>query len=658
MSEFALFPVEWQTLLDLMPSNVALLDSSGNILAVNAAWREFAATNGLRMPDAGVGANYLDSVSDEGRTGSIAEAADGIQRVLAEEHREFSLEYSCHSPTEKRWFLLRVVGVEGQGRVRVVVAHENISHRMQANRMLEIQHRLAQTLSVCTNLDDALSSCLEAAARSSRMDAGGVYLVDPATGALRLASSKGLADDFVKTVECFGPDSPHAAIVRCGEPRYMTEENSNTLVGRPGRLEGLRSLAVIPVLHEGKVTACLNMTSHARATIPPSARIMLESIGSQMGDVIARLQTQEELRKNEATFRSILDNMAEAIVIQDIDTGQFLDVNSAMLTMFGVTREEAMRLSVRDFSLGDHSDTETEAMAMIQRAAAGVPQLVEWRARRKNGEPFWVEVAVKKATIGGKPRVMSVLRDVSERNETEENIRRMKDQLAHVSRLSTMGEMVAGIAHEVNQPLYAIKNFATASSNFLTTPGEIDIDSLREMNARITNAAQRAADIITRMRGFARLTESERSVCRLNDIVIDSIQLVAFEARRHNVQVEVQQDESQPVVRVDRIQIQQVLVNLLQNAFEAFQEPSERTRKVKVLIESQGPLARVAVNDNGQGLLANGRNVFDPFVTSKASGMGMGLAISRTILEAHSGSIETAPNPQGGTTFHFSLPQD
>jgi two-component system sensor kinase FixL len=293
---------------------------------------------------------------------------------------------------------------------------------------------------------------------------------------------------------------------------------------------------------------------------------------------------------------------------------------------------------------------------MIQRAAAGVPQLFDWRARRKGGSLFWVEVAIKKAIIGGKPCVIAVLRDVTERKATEEKFRQMEDQLAHVSRLSTMGEMVAGIAHELNQPLYAIKNFATASNNFLASDDKFRIDDAREMNMRITNAAQRAGEIINGMRAFAGRSESNRSLCRLNDIVADSLQLVAFETKRRNIKVEFQEDATQPVVSVDRIQIQQVVVNLLQNAMEALREIADRSPRISVVVQSNGTRARVTVTDNGCGLRQEERNVFEPFVTTKREGMGMGLAISRTIVEAHRGSIDVLPSPQKGAAFQFCLP--
>jgi two-component system sensor kinase FixL len=220
-----------------------------------------------------------------------------------------------------------------------------------------------------------------------------------------------------------------------------------------------------------------------------------------------------------------------------------------------------------------------------------------------------------------------------------------------------MGEMVAGIAHEINQPLYAISNFAAASAQLLSANNSQHADRLRTLNLQIAEQAVRAGDIIRRLRAFARKTDGEHAAFDLNDAVHSACQLLAPEALRKNITVRIEAAEDPPLRMFgDRIQIEQILVNLVRNAFEAIQD-SDHHRRVTVrtwLLESE---ARVTVQDTGAGIPEHSlARIFDPFFTTKRQGLGMGLAISRTIVEAHGGRIWASPNHSVGTIFTVALP--
>jgi two-component system sensor kinase FixL len=235
----------------------------------------------------------------------------------------------------------------------------------------------------------------------------------------------------------------------------------------------------------------------------------------------------------------------------------------------------------------------------------------------------------------------------------------MQRQLTHVARLSTLGEMVAELAHELNHPLYAILNYAKASRNVLTEEGPPDLESLREWNQEIADIALSAAEVVKRLRTFARRGEAPRTGCRVEEIIADALGLVAVEMRRARATVETSFAAALPPVHVDRVQIQQILVNLLSNAIEAVQTLPVESRRITIQASVCDEVVQVAVSDRGVGLPpGNETEIFEPFVSTKPEGLGMGLSIARTIVEAHGGRLWAQANPEGGATFQFTLPRE
>ena len=219
-----------------------------------------------------------------------------------------------------------------------------------------------------------------------------------------------------------------------------------------------------------------------------------------------------------------------------------------------------------------------------------------------------------------------------------------------------MGEMAAGIAHEVGQPLHSITTFAKACGNLLSRD-EIRLDQLREWNQAIAVAAGRGGAIIKRLRAFLGKSEPRFALAAVREVIEESLSFFAFETRDRRVTVHSQIDAAGLLVRIERIQIQQLLVNLLQNACEAVAERTEGERQVRVRAALAGEFVEVSVADNGPGLTGcDISKLFDPFFSTKPDGMGMGLAICRTIVEAHGGKIWAVSSPEGGAAFHFTLP--
>lgn len=282
----------------------------------------------------------------------------------------------------------------------------------------------------------------------------------------------------------------------------------------------------------------------------------------------------------------------------------------------------------------------------------------EWELTCKDGSLrtiAWSSVAHRYPIAGWHTWATGV--DVTNQRLDERQLREQETLLAHAARLSVMGEMVAGIAHEINQPLHAIANFAQAC---LAAMQELDLPEgfkAREWTQRIAAEASRAGEILRRLGSFVRRGDEEESRFDLNTVVVESLELMQFEFRRFGVHVDFHGMPAPRYVAGNRIQIQQVLVNLLRNACEALHNTSSADRRVRAELLEQSGGVELIVADNGPGLPSDaGSRIFEAFFTTKANGMGMGLAVSRSIVEAHGGRLWAASHGGNGAEFHLSLP--
>jgi len=252
---------------------------------------------------------------------------------------------------------------------------------------------------------------------------------------------------------------------------------------------------------------------------------------------------------------------------------------------------------------------------------------------------------------------LAITRDLTEHARASEALQQAQAELAHVTRVTTLGELAASIAHEVNQPLAAIVADANASLNRLTTATP-DLDSVREALHAIVKDGHRAADVIQRIRQLATKTDPRRATVDINDVIRDVAALVRTEVLRHQVSLRVELAPAMPLVLADRVQLQQVIINFVMNGIEAMASVEDRPRELVVRSgPHDGDDVLVAVQDAGVGIdPKNVDQLFSAFFTTKPGGMGMGLSISRSIIEGHGGRLWATPNPNHGVTFHFALP--
>jgi PAS domain S-box-containing protein len=283
---------------------------------------------------------------------------------------------------------------------------------------------------------------------------------------------------------------------------------------------------------------------------------------------------------------------------------------------------------------------------------------IELRITRKDGSEFDAIVACTPLSDDhSRPAgLVANIEDVSDRKRSEEALRKAHAELAHVTRLTTLGEMAASIAHEINQPLTAILANAAASLNWLARPGA-DLDSVREALADIVNDGHRAADVIQRIRQVATKSDPHRSPLSMNEVIDDVVALVRTEVQKHRVALRVELSPTLPPTLGDRVQLQQVVMNLVMNGVEAMARVHDRPRELVIRSDAWDNRVFVAVRDTGVGIdPRDADQLFDAFFTTKTAGMGMGLSISRSIVEGHGGRLWATPNDAHGATFQFALP--
>lgn len=373
-------------------------------------------------------------------------------------------------------------------------------------------------------------------------------------------------------------------------------------------------------------------------------------------DVTAQREAAEAQQASESRYRAIVNEQSDLIVRWQTD-GTLLFANQAWCDFQGCSLDESIGIDFLSVVPDQRREDLREWASTVtadQPVVSGESKFV--MANGRQYFQLWTEHGIfddQERLI----EIQSVGRDITAEREAEEQFREQQSLLAHVSRLSTMGELVAGIAHEVNQPLYSIKNCAQALQNVLADEHQLNRELMVQCADQIGDASSRAGEMIRRMRNFVQHGETEREVCELNDLLEESVRLVGFEGRRNKAIVKLQTSDEAVLVSVDRVQIQQVLVNLLKNAFESMAATECETREVVASCFVFGTAGRISIVDSGAGVPEEFQSsVFDAFITTRKEGMGMGLVISRTIVEGHDGRIWLEQGEGGGAAFHVELP--
>jgi PAS domain S-box-containing protein len=377
-------------------------------------------------------------------------------------------------------------------------------------------------------------------------------------------------------------------------------------------------------------------------------------------DITQRKQEESERRYSEEKYRVVVEAASDAVVCTD-ESGAILLANPATTRVFGYESAELigkpLTVLMPEFLRKLHESGFKRYLATGQRHINW--QGTELTGLRKNGQEFPVEISFGEVAADGHRIFTGFVRDITDRKQAEElraSLHAAQVELARVSRLTTMGELAASIAHEVNQPLTAVTNNANACLRLLANHN-LAPEVLRQALEEIVADGTRASAVIARIRAFIKKTPSEKSMVDINDVIQEVLALAHRELSENRVLLESQLTGSLPLVLADRVQLQQVLLNLIMNGIEAMVVVADRSRLLWVQSQvNQSGDVLVEVRDSGTGLHSEADRFFAPFFTTKANGLGMGLPISRSLIERHGGRLWARPNSPHGAVFSFTLP--
>ena len=398
----------------------------------------------------------------------------------------------------------------------------------------------------------------------------------------------------------------------------------------------------------------LELVIHCKNSSIKSVIISAAKIHSSPGVHLVILYDITQLKQIEAKLNAIFNASVEGIITIDM-SDIIVSANAAVEAIFGYKPDELIGCSIN--KLLPSSPQEMKAFSLLQ-AVYFAGQIQEIEGIRKNGSVVPLDLSIAEYSIDNAHYFTYIVRDVSLRKFREQQDKEHLDQLAHVTRLGLMGEMASGIAHEVNQPLTAISSYTQVSLNMINTENP-DLVKLAGILDKTQQQALRAGRIIHRMREFVKSHPKHRSTADINTLIYDAVNLCMGELKNSNIKLTFELKNHLPPVDVDHTQIEQVIINLIRNSVDALQNvPAKQQRQLT--IDSRLTLdntIQVMVKDNGLGIdEEQQQKILMPFYTTKEDGMGMGLSISRSIIEAHEGTLNFNSEPGKGSTFYFTLP--
>ncbi|BCM87149.1 PAS domain-containing sensor histidine kinase [Methylobacterium indicum] len=471
------------------------------------------------------------------------------------------------------------------------------------------------------------------------------WSLDVPTGRISVSASGarlfGVPPDRLTTFEAtqalVHPDDreARAAAIRRALDRGGSYEVDYRVVRPDGRSDWLRSRGTIEIDPQGG---------------PVRHRGVVFSIHAQR-------QAETELRAREAHLRSILETVPDAMIVID-EEARIQSFSATAVRQFGYAPEDVVGQNVSllmpEPYRSRHDSYMARYLATGERRIIGIGRVVV--GRRKDGSTFPMELAVGEMRSSGARYFTGFIRDLTERQRTETRLQELQSELVHMSRFTALGEMASTLAHEINQPLTAIASYLKGCRRLLQRMEGPEVAMLADAVGQAADQALRAGQIIRHLREFVARGEGERHIEGLPKLVEEASALALVGAKERGVHVTFALDPQAPLVLADRIQVQQVLLNLIRNAIEAMQDAPRRELRVTSRALPGEGLVEIGVADTGPGLAPEVlERLFQPFVTTKAHGMGVGLSICRTIVEAHGGKILAESRPGQGTCFRFTL---
>jgi len=609
---------ELEAIFDNTQFLIAYLDAEFNFLTANRAWSDASVAG--TCPRFATGQNFFDVYPDD-------ELRTVFQSVIAssEPHSEWAKPFINSLDAEQgtaywNWTLAPVKGRTGNV-VGLVMTLLDVTHRVLADetiRKSEERLQAAQEMAHLGNWDWNLeTSHIDWSDEMFR-----IFEVDV----------ERFNGSFLRFLEVVHPD----------DRKVVSDTFANAMENN-----GRYSIDYRVVLDSG-----VEKFLHGQAQVTFDESGKAASISGTTQDVTERKQAEEELRQSESMQRALLEAIPDMIFRVGQD-GTLLDFIPAADTRPYLPPSDFLGKKMEDVL--PHDVGRLCAESHLRAAETGEVQVIEYRLD-VDGTPHDYEA---RSLVGAKDDILSIVRDVSAERQAEERSRRHRDELAHVTRLSTMGEMATGIAHELNQPISGIASYAAACLMMLeSAPGTPHAEKISEIVGKIEAQALRAGEIVRRMRKLVVRRASMYHAVDLLDAIREVLALVDSDVAQTGVEIRIAVSDNVPCVLADRIQIEQVILNLVRNAIEVMDAARipEPVLEISVSVPTD-EMVNVEVADNGPGIAsADVGRIFEQFYSTKNNGMGMGLSISRTIIEAHGGCLYMGNTAASGTMFRFTLP--
>lgn len=445
---------------------------------------------------------------------------------------------------------------------------------------------------------------------------------------------------------------PQGAPGTCVAPHhrtFFTKATQNAFNARPG--DNIVPFEVQLTLPNGRLM--LALCSPVPLANPEGD---IDAVLISFQDITAHRATEDRLNQADSILKSILKTIPDAMVVID-EAGLISSFSATAETMFGYRHGEIIGQNVKllmpepfrsehDGYLQRYIETDEKRIIGIGRTVVGC---------RKDGTTFPLQLEVGEAKIGDERYFTGFIIDLTEKKQAEAEVQALQADLAHASRLSAVGTLASSLAHEINQPLTAIANYLSAARDMVDGDLDENREFFREALQESVTESLRAGVIIRRLREFVSRGEINRRVLSIAQVVEDATVLGMIGAQEKGVQFSIDIAPDTNHVFVDRVQIQQVMVNLMRNAIEAMASSTRKILHIGVTSVDDKQVA-IAISDSGSGIDEDMVDrIFDPFASTKGDGMGLGLSICRTIIEAHGGTIQATPNPDGGTIFRITL---
>jgi PAS domain S-box-containing protein len=657
---------ELRDVVEAIPAIAFTAQPDGSSLWINRQWVEFS---GL-------------SVEETSRSGwqSAIHPDDLIEHAAKWHHsitsgEPFENEARHRSANgEYRWFLARAVPLgDEEGKIlKWYGILTDITERKRAEERLRVQHTVAQILAEAATIEEVTPTILRAIGECLAWDVGALWRVDRAAEALRCIELWHKPSIAVPEFEGVGREYTFVPglglpgrVWSSRKPEYIPDvvSDDNFPRRRIVQLEGLRAAFGFPILLGGDVLGVIEFFS--RETRQPDQELlnMLATIGSQIGQFIERKRAEAELRASEQNYRTLFESIDEGFCTIEVLFDQnekpvdyrFLQISPSFERQTGIKNAAGRRM--REIA-PQHEEHWFEIYGKI--ALTGEPMRFENEARQLGR---WYDVYAFRVEDPKRKRVGILFNDITERKraeadarDSERRYREVQAELTHASRVATIGQLMTSIAHETKQPIAAAVGSAQAGLNWLDVRPP-DLEEVRQALRCIVRDGKRAADVIDRIRALIKKAPPQKEDLEINEVVLEVIALSRAEIFENGVSVGTKLAGGLPTIRADRVQLQQVILNLIINAVEAMRGVHKEDRELLISTRNEPDGVCVEVRDSGPGFAPGDlERVFEAFYTTKSSGLGLGLSICRSIIEAHSGRLWASPNLPRGAVFSFIAP--